>query len=337
MSKVKAVYNYSYNYDGKKISFKKDEQFQLLSKSNKDWWHVRRWMDDAAQDIYVPAVYVKEVEESPPCTEELYMNLDDLKVSVKPGENEGKGEEEAAAGVALLLNVLHKPSTTSRNSIKKKAKDDTRGGGGNSPQHAIAVALQTNGLNPTKPVSPSMLRRLNRGGGNKIQVLGDKPTEDELGPLGGSSSLKRGEKLFPPSTNTKPRSKSNTDAFEALANAGPLLESSLDSSSRLLSSFGTHIAVAGPSKVRLPPPVQMKPKPQKNSLRRPISVLGNENNGGGEEGTSKPLVSELSNILMKKKPYFSDHRALTGSLSTGAVESSTSYSLDMHAHLVRCT
>lgn len=340
MAKVKAAYNYSYNYEGKKISFKKDEQFQLLSKSNKDWWHVRRWMNDAAQDIYVPAVYVKEVEEPAPCTEDLYMNLDELKSTLKPdGESERKGGGEE--GVGSLLRVLQ--NSNSRNSTKKApvAKKNV-GGGGTGP----SPALQTNGFNPSKPASPSpRLNRESGSSGNNAHVLSGNPKQDELGPLGGGHSLKRGErgergeKLFPPPTSNKPRSKSHTDAFEPLQNTGPSinLESSLDAGTRLGSGFGTHFS--GPLKGKLPPPVQMKPKPQKNTSRRPVSLLGPESGGGGGEGmegsSSKPLVSELSNILMKKNPYLSDHRPLAGSMSTGVMESSTSHSLERYIIPVR--
>ncbi len=77
--KVKAFYNYSYNYEGKKIRFKRGDEFQLLTKSNVDWWLVRRYIDGSAQDIYVPAAYVKEVNNFPRNfnTPNLtYMNLD---------------------------------------------------------------------------------------------------------------------------------------------------------------------------------------------------------------------------------------------------------------------
>ncbi len=77
---VRAMYNYTYEYEGCKISFKKDEEFQLLAKSNNDWWQVRRWSGDGcAQDIYVPAVYVKEVKSEPKKRENLYQNISDVR------------------------------------------------------------------------------------------------------------------------------------------------------------------------------------------------------------------------------------------------------------------
>lgn len=79
MAKVKALYSYSYDYEGSKISFKCGDEFQLLAKVNTDWWHVRRWIDQGPQDIYIPAVYVKEVGEE---TNPLYENMADLKKQV---------------------------------------------------------------------------------------------------------------------------------------------------------------------------------------------------------------------------------------------------------------
>ena len=81
MAKVKALYSYTYDYEGSKISFKCGDEFLLLAKVNNDWWHVRRWIDlGCAQDIYIPAVYVKEVgeEENP-----LYQNTAELKRQVE--------------------------------------------------------------------------------------------------------------------------------------------------------------------------------------------------------------------------------------------------------------
>ena len=61
-STIKAVYNYSYDYEGIKVAFRKGEEFQLLQKTNQEWWLVRRWKSGSAQDFYVPAVYVKEIQ-----------------------------------------------------------------------------------------------------------------------------------------------------------------------------------------------------------------------------------------------------------------------------------
>ena len=62
MTYVRVMYNYTYEYEGRKISFKIGEELNLLVKSNSDWWHVRRWdKEGLSEDVYVPAAYVKEV------------------------------------------------------------------------------------------------------------------------------------------------------------------------------------------------------------------------------------------------------------------------------------
>ena len=80
MAKVKALYSYTYEYEGTKITFTCGDEFQLLAKVNNDWWHVRRWVTDGSQDMYVPAVYVKEVGEEP---NPLYQNMSDIKRQVE--------------------------------------------------------------------------------------------------------------------------------------------------------------------------------------------------------------------------------------------------------------
>ena len=60
---VHVMYNYTYEYEGRVVSFSKGEELQLLAKSNSDWWHVRRWdKEGLSEDVYVPAVYVKEIQ-----------------------------------------------------------------------------------------------------------------------------------------------------------------------------------------------------------------------------------------------------------------------------------
>ena len=80
MAKVKALYSYTYDYEGSKISFTSGDEFQLLAKVNNDWWHVRRWVSQGPQDIYIPAVYVKEVGDD---ANPLYQNMSDLKKQVE--------------------------------------------------------------------------------------------------------------------------------------------------------------------------------------------------------------------------------------------------------------
>ena len=324
MAKVRAAYNYSYNYEGKKISFKKDEEFQLLTKSNKDWWQVRRWMEGSAQDIYVPAVYVKEVDEEVVIKKEedpTYMNLSEL--NMKPPLP--TSENGTVGGGSDLPSILTKPKKKS--SIKRNAsmeKDKEKPPEKSNSDSGVEGSAKTNGLNAARPVSPSMLRRLNQQ--VKPQGVGNSPLPPpQGGALPGTGSLKRGENLAPPPVQTKPRSKSTNVDIPA-----PVpVESNLD---RNVSRQGST------PKGKVPPPVQTKPKPQKVTPNpRPVScvapgsemegvgrnILGENAEGGGIGG--KPIVSALSSVLMKKNPHLAgEHKMLMKTSSSGVAESSSS-------------
>ena len=333
MAKVKAAYNYSYNYEGKKISFKKDEEFQLLSKSNNDWWQVRRYLDGAAQDIYVPAVYVKEVKEpvAPKEVDPTYMNLDDLKQDHKPSEESGGGGGGVTAHVAP--KVLNKPKN--RPSVKRavhphvgnrEAGKIKEGDGENGPTSPTA---KTNG-NPGRPISPSLLQRLNKGGNTGAATSVNLSSSQGSGVLSGiqrnhstpttgggevpglTGSLTRGEKLTPPLVIKKSRTKT----------VGDIVSDSTNASTPDKTAHGSGGGTGGEGpKGKLPPPIQSKPKPQKAAPWRPVSMVsGTEQEAGvASEGGTKPLVSELSNLLLKKKPHLAggEHRVLTGTRSLG--------------------
>ena len=56
---VEALYPYSYEAgDGRVISFSAGDRFTLLSKTNGDWWQVRKGSE---KPMYVPATYMKEI------------------------------------------------------------------------------------------------------------------------------------------------------------------------------------------------------------------------------------------------------------------------------------
>lgn len=77
-SSVEALFKYSYEYDGKTISFQKGEKFSLMKKVNGDWWQVNRKHDDGVVEcIYVPANYMKEVEDLT-VKSHTYQNMADL-------------------------------------------------------------------------------------------------------------------------------------------------------------------------------------------------------------------------------------------------------------------
>lgn len=304
MAKVKAAYNYSYNYEGMKISFKKDEEFQLLTKSNKDWWQVRRWLEGNAQDIYVPAVYMKEVEGTTVAVMEekdpTYMNLDDLKIP-KSYENGTKSSGEKLSDTPAVLNKPKTMNSFKRDSLERNKPLLEK----KSSTDKDSVELATsNGLNTT---TPSVLQRLS----NRVGP-GTVPGNQE-GQVGGS--LKRGESLVPPPVSTKPRSKSS---------AVETAESSLDTGSRLVRQ--TSGGAVQSSKGKVPPPVQSKPRAQKVPISRPVSCMAPgtdmEGIGRGVEGMegSRPIVSELSSVLLKKNPHLaSEHKPLMKTSSSGAV------------------
>ena len=253
---VRAVFNYTYEYEGSKISFKKDDEFQLLAKSNTDWWHVRRWnMEGLAQDIYVPAVYVKEVKtvkkESPNPT---YENLADLQRKIlqskeKAGTN-GNGATAEKGAQKDQPTILAKPK---RNSSKKM-----RGGSGNGSTSPPAVnhqplqrnisqesdsdaSTKPNGISTGDGIPASLLQRL-----NQRQAVSKKDSV-QLGP----------------ETSPKPRSKSVNEPKRPMSpestEANPVSE--MTSPSRQ----------PGAVKGRVPPPVL--PKLTKPVRDRPKSMV----------------------------------------------------------------
>lgn len=109
-SAVIAQYKYSYVYEGKTISFKKGEKFQLLSKANHDWWQVRRWNQGEADDIYVPANYMKEEEETVKEENPLYENVEELAAKLRKERN-GPALEKNLQPKNLQPAPVSQPST----------------------------------------------------------------------------------------------------------------------------------------------------------------------------------------------------------------------------------
>ena len=144
MAKVKAMYNYSYDYEGTKITFKKGEEFQLLTKANADWWQVRRWKEGSAQDIYVPAVYVQEVSSSSSSSSSstaekepkskdppnpTYENIADLKKKLRNLQTRENGDSKPPAANSTEVSsqppsVLAKPSGRRDSNEKFKPKSE---------------------------------------------------------------------------------------------------------------------------------------------------------------------------------------------------------------------
>ena len=261
MATVKAVYNYSYDYEGAKITFKKGEQFQLLSKANRDWWQVRRWREGSAQDIYVPAVYVKEVEVPKKGEDPLYENIAELAKKVKqngdamavedgpqyalpalkpkPKRESSKDKNDS---VTSPLHQAHRPKLTKGSSVEASSKTN-----GFVPKEQPVSAEE-----PTNPTSPTQQPKPSKSGKESsppVIVTGNTsapPTQQKPG-------IKEGwipTYALPP-VSPKLRSKSlNTGDDQAV-------ESSLDRHPRSQSPAQG----SGGGKGRVPPPVLPKVKP----------------------------------------------------------------------------
>lgn len=108
---VIAQFKYSYEYEGKTISFKKGEEFQLLNKANKDWWQVRRWLEDGTCEmLYVPANYMKEKEiEVDSSSSHLYQNMSDLQNEYKKTKEQMEQKPPTAAASAPTVQPRKKP------------------------------------------------------------------------------------------------------------------------------------------------------------------------------------------------------------------------------------
>lgn len=252
---VRAAYNYTYEYEGSKISFKKDDEFQLLAKSNSDWWHVRRWNKEGlAQDIYVPAVYVKEVKAAKmETTSPTYENIAELQRRVlqtkeKTGTN-GNSAVADGGGQKDQPTVLSKPK---RNN-SKKLRDGSSDSNSSPPavshrplQRKISqgansgTSSKPNGISTGDGIPPSLLQRLNQR---------KQPIKDNI--------------QVGPETSPKPRSKSVNEPKR------PTSPDSMESSTETEMSSPTR--QAGAAKTKVPPPVLPKlPKPVRD---RPKSMV----------------------------------------------------------------
>jgi hypothetical protein len=254
VTKVRAIYNYTYEYEGSKISIKKNDEFQLLAKSNTDWWHVRRWnMEGLAQDIYVPAVYVKEVKvvkkESGNPT---YENIADLQRRILQSK-EKTGTNGKEKGQKDQPTVLAKP----RRNSSKKLRDGCSDGSTSPPpvnhhqplQRNVSqgsdsdASTKPNGIATGDGIPPSLLQRLNQ----RPAVPVSKKDSVQLGP----------------ETSPKPRSKSVNE---------PKRPTSPESAqANTVTEVTSPSRQPGAAKGKIPPPVL--PKLAKPIRDRPKSMV----------------------------------------------------------------
>ena len=252
VTKVRAIYNYTYEYEGSKISIKKNDEFQLLAKSNTDWWHVRRWnMEGLAQDIYVPAVYVKEVKAvKKESGNPTYENIADLqrRILQSKEKTDANGKEK---GQKDQPTVLAKP----RRNSSKKLRDGCSDGNSSPPpvnhhqplQRNISqesdsdASTKPNGIATGDGIPPSLLQRLSQ------RQAPPKKDSVQLGP----------------DTSPKPRSKSVNE---------PKRPTSPESTqANTLAEVTSPSRQPGAAKGRVPPPVL--PKLAKPVRDRPKSMV----------------------------------------------------------------
>ncbi|XP_072524486.1 rho GTPase-activating protein 12a isoform X9 [Salminus brasiliensis] len=56
---IEVEYDYEYKFKDRMIAIKQGERYQLVKKTNEDWWQVRK--EEGSKAFYVPAQYVREV------------------------------------------------------------------------------------------------------------------------------------------------------------------------------------------------------------------------------------------------------------------------------------
>ena len=308
MARVKALYSYAYDYEGSKISFKCGDEFQLLAKVNNDWWHVRRWIQQGSQDIYIPAVYVKEVGED---TDPLYQNTAELRKQME----EFKKKESSTPPPPTARKPKHDRTGSEKN--KAVARQDVPLGS-HAPEN--------------KPETGSVADRAKK----LVENLQAKKTEEEDAiPRTGSVlvpkrslSTRRDEGASSPQKSalldggavstqltvaSKPRSRS--------INVRPG-ERKEEDSVNLTNSHRADSPAGGKSlgKVKLPPPVLPKVNKSQHptKLNRPKSMVMISPTEG--QSTEEPFSSALQSQLteqLKQRSVSCLGSAATAAASTG--------------------
>lgn len=285
MAEVVALYKYSYVYEGKTITFKKGEKFQLLDKPNGDWWHVRRWHEEGkAEDIYVPANYVKEEKvKEETSVAPLYENMSDLVASY----NKTKEAMASADGKKILPPpVRQKPTRSSdkggRNGhIPRQEQKDTPGseqetkspertrkssfGEVNSPRNAHKKLEAVAGKPRSKTVADDNSSSLDK---SPQETSLDRIPQGKVARLlassmtGGSGS---DSKAPPPSVKPKPSGKSHAPLTRSVSDAeraSPLFKPPPS----LSSSCGGEVSTFIP-----PAPADMK-RPARTHSYEPVTL-----------------------------------------------------------------
>ncbi|CAM9940310.1 unnamed protein product [Lampetra planeri] len=138
---VRAEYDYEYtNTSGRVVTIKEGEEFELLKKTNGDWWQVRRFGE--RKPIYVPALYVVAV---PRKLEEDSRRLarDDAQIQAsdgpKPGEEKKRTHFEDIQKIKEDLRLSESAKRSAEDVRKppeepRNASDEPRKGGDTLPR-----------------------------------------------------------------------------------------------------------------------------------------------------------------------------------------------------------
>lgn len=303
MAKVKALYSYTYNYEGSNISFKCGDEFQLLAKVNNDWWHVRRWVDHGSQDIYIPAVYVKEVGEE---INPLYENMADLKKQVE----EFKKKESSTPPPPTARKPRHdrtgndKNKTTVRQDVPlgSQAPDDKMETGSVADRAKKLVENfqakkqeEEFGIPRTGSISPLVIPKRTQST-RREEDPGSPRSARKLQESSSSSNvLAVASKPRSRSINIRPGEKKDENSVSA----SDLLQNDLPNTKKV-------------SKTKLPPPVL----PKVNKLSRPKSMVMFSPTEESEDPISSVLQSQLTEQI-KQRSGNNNASSATTSSSTG--------------------
>ena len=319
MAKVKALYSYAYDYEGSKISFNCGDEFQLLAKVNNDWWHVRRWLGHCSQDIYIPAVYVKEVGDD---TNPLYQNMDELKKQVedfkkkasstpppptarKPKLDRAGSDKSKAAPAARTANVGSPEHKTETESVADRAKKIA--------ENLQAIKLEEEFVSVPRAGSVSMLVAPKRSQSTRREEDSSSPkigqkTNEGGGPV--ANVLAVASKPRSRSINVRPGEQRDKDS----ASPPDLHRGDPTSPGKSLTA---------PAKGKLPPPVL--PKGGKISRPKSMVIVTPGEGPETEETFTSALQSQLTEQLKKQR---SGATVVTAATSTSNGEQKTSQQED---------
>jgi hypothetical protein len=298
MAKVKALYSYTYDYEGSKISFNCGDEFQLLAKVNNDWWHVRRWFNQCSQDIYIPAVYVKEVgdDENP-----LYQNMAELKKQVEDFKKKASStpppptarkpkldrtgsdkKNKIAAAARVAADVSSPEHKTETESVADRAKRIAKNLQARKSEEELFPVPRAGSVSML--IAPKRSQSTKREEGSSSPKLGLKPNEVG-GPVANLLAIA-----------SKPRSRS--------INVRPGEQRDKDSASppdlHRADTAPPGKSLTAPAKGKLPPPVL--PKGERKVNRPKSMVIVNPPEGQETEDTlTSALQSQLTEQLKKQR------------------------------------